>query len=73
MMCSMGHYRPGSEVHGSDLSQRLGAESAGERAGGVVYDRASRLSDPFAGDGQDGTAFRRAADRFADENKISVV
>jgi len=42
-------------VSGSDLSQRLCAESAGRCTGGVVYDRASGLPDPIAGDhGEDG-------------------
>ena len=40
----------GCGVSGSDLSQRLCAESAGRCAGGVVHDGASGLSDPVAGD-----------------------
>ena len=40
----------GCGVPGSDLSQRVCAEPAGRRAGGVVHDPASGLSDPVAGD-----------------------
>ena len=40
----------GCGVSGPDLSERLCAEPAGGWAGGVVYDRASGLPDPVAGD-----------------------
>jgi hypothetical protein len=61
-------------VPGSDLVERLCAQPAGGRAGGVVYDRASGQSDPVAGDhGKIGTAFRTAVDRFATDNNIPVV
>ena len=40
----------GSGVSGSDLSQRLGAQPAGRRAGGRLLDRAPGLSDPVSGD-----------------------
>src|SRR6476646_9115526 len=58
----------------TDLLERLCAQPAGGRAGGVVYDRASGQSDPVAGDhGKIGTAFRTAVDRFATDNNIPVV
>ena len=59
---------------GSDLSERLCAESAGERAGGVVYDRASGLRDPLAGNyGQDRYRVPQGGGPFADDNQIPVV
>ena len=63
-----------SGVSGSDLSERLCAESAGGRAGGVVYDRASGLSDPVAGDhGEDRHRVPQGGGPFADDNQIPVV
>src|SRR6476660_6929181 len=41
---------PRPRVDGPDLSERLCAELAGRRPGGVVHDRASGLPHPVPGD-----------------------
>jgi hypothetical protein len=69
-----GHVALDLQLPGSDLSEQLCTDSAGGRAGGVVYDHAPGLSDSVPGDhGEDRPTFRKAVEPFAADNTIPVV
>ena len=73
MMCSTGMWCSIWSV-GSDLSDRLRAESAGRRSGGELFDPASGNPIPSPAILEKiGTGFRAAVRRFAADNEIPVV